>query len=72
MNLEKGQITRFSELMEPEAFDIRMLEKMNFVDEVYKEAVKELTDEVDMFAKEVTERYSIRHLKFAEELKEFQ
>lgn len=49
-------------------FEVRTIEKMNFVDEVYSDAFRELTDEVDMFAETVNERYSIRQLKYRKEL----
>lgn len=56
--------------MDPEVFEVRTIEKMNFVDEVYNEAFRELTDEVDMFAQEVNERFAIRHPKYGQELHE--
>ena len=56
--------------MDPEVFEVRTIEKMNFVDQVYSEAFRELTDEVDMFAQEVNERFAIRHPKYGQELHE--
>lgn len=38
-----------------------MIEKINFVDELYSQAFRELTDEVDSFAQSMNDNSPIRH-----------
>lgn len=62
-NIEKGQITRLSEIMEPEIYETRMIEKINYVDELYSQVFRDLTDEVDSFAESMNESMYIKSQK---------
>ena len=53
-----------SDLLEPEVYQHRMIEKMAFVDELMKQSFKELADEVVEFEQNAKRRFSISHLKF--------
>jgi hypothetical protein len=57
--------------MDDDVYSKRMEEKMLFVDDQMREAARDLTDEVFRFEKEAKEKnrkYSVRKLKFGEEL----
>lgn len=41
--------------MEPDIYETRMIEKINFVDELYSQVFRDLTDEVDYFAQSMNE-----------------
>ena len=53
-----------SDLLEPEVYQHRMIEKMAFVDELMKQSFKELADEVVEFEQNAKRRFSISNLKF--------
>lgn len=63
-HLEKGKIIKLSEIMEPEVYNRRMMEKMLFVDEMMKESFKDLTDQVMEFEDYATDLYDVSRLKF--------
>lgn len=62
--LDEGRPKKLSDLMEPDVYTHRMVQKMNFVNEQFEEAFKDLTEEVIDFEESAQEDYSISKLKF--------
>lgn len=56
--------------MDPEIYEVRMIEKVNFVDELYSQAFRELTDEVDSFAQSMDEQVPTKTMKALERVAE--